>query len=94
MVERRFGPGARVRVRLSDPLGHTRAPRYVRGHEGVVVASGGVHPLPDKVVTGADPQAVREPVYSVRFASGDLWGVAGHSVTVDLWESYLETADG
>jgi len=90
----RFGPGARVRVRLSDPVGHTRAPRYVRGHEGVVVASGGTHPLPDMVVAAGDPRAGREPVYSVRFASGELWGVAGHSVTVDLWESYLEPADG
>jgi hypothetical protein len=89
----RFGPGARVRVRLTDPQGHTRAPRYVRGHEGVVVASGGVHPLPDAVVAGIDPQTVQEPVYAVRFASHELWGVDGHSVVVDLWDSYLEAAD-
>jgi hypothetical protein len=33
-----------------------------------------------------------EPVYAVRFAARDLWGAGSHSVTVDLWESYLEEA--
>jgi len=50
---------------LADPVGHTRAPRYVRGHQGVAVALPGVHPLPDAVVRGADPQRVREPVGAV-----------------------------
>ncbi|MGH8895945.1 MAG: SH3-like domain-containing protein [Egibacteraceae bacterium] len=81
-----------MRVRLDDPAGHTRAPRYVRGHVGVVVEADGVHPLPDAVIAGADPLTVREPVYAVRFAACDLWGVGDHSVTVTLWETYLEAA--
>jgi hypothetical protein len=92
-VTERFAADTRVRVRLADPLGHTRAPRYVRGRAGVVVAVHGEHPLPDAVVAGADPQDVREPVYAVRFGSDELWGVDGHSVTIELWESYLEPAD-
>jgi hypothetical protein len=89
----RFAADARVRVRLADPLGHTRAPRYARGHTGVVVAVHGRQPLPDAVVAGADPERVGEPVYAVRFDSDELWGVDGHSVTIELWESYLEPAD-
>jgi nitrile hydratase len=81
-------PGDRVRVRVQDPPGHTRAPRYVRGHVGVVVEQHGVHPLPDAVVAGSGPAP--EPVYAVRFAARDLWGDGDHSVTVNLWESYLE----
>lgn len=38
----------------------------------------------------AEPRV--EPVYTVAFAAGDLWGEGGHEVTVDLWESYIERA--
>ena len=33
-----------------------------------------------------------EPVYTVRFAAGELFGAGDHSVTVDVWESRLEDA--
>jgi hypothetical protein len=85
----RFGIGARVRARPGDPDGHTRLPRYVRGHHGVIVDDHGSWPLPDEAVRGT---ARMEPVYAVRFAARDLWGAGSHSVTVDLWESYLEEA--
>jgi nitrile hydratase len=85
----RFGPGDRVWVRNVDPDHHTRAPRYVRGHQGVVVESQGVWPLADDGARGLpDPRV--EPVYTVRFAAHDLWGGGAHWVTVDLWQSYLE----
>lgn len=87
-----YEPGDRVRVRLHDPPGHTRAPRYVRGRTGVVVERHGTHPLPDAVVTGADP-SLRLPVYAVRFNADDLWGSGDHGVTVNLWSAYLEPAD-
>ena len=83
-----FAPGTHVRVRPCDPDVHTRAPRYVRGHHGVVVEQHGVHPLPDAVVSGAETRL--EPVYAVRFAARDLWGEGEHTVTVNLWASYLE----
>ena len=34
-----YAAGSRVRVRTGDPDHHTRVPRYVRGHTGVVVAA-------------------------------------------------------
>lgn len=87
--EPRFAAGARVRARGTDPDGHTRVPRYVRGHTGEVLAVRGCWALPDLVVRGVSR---REPVYAVRFAAADLWGGGSHTVTLDLWESYLEEA--
>jgi nitrile hydratase len=29
-------------------------------------------------------------VYAVRFPAAQLWGEGEHTVTVDLWQSYLE----
>jgi hypothetical protein len=88
----RFGPGDRVRVRRMRPPGHTRCPRYARGVMGEIRAVRGLDRLPDRAVYGE--QVEREPVYSVAFASGDLWGTGGEppfTVLLDLWESYLES---
>ncbi|MFC5748349.1 SH3-like domain-containing protein [Actinomadura rugatobispora] len=85
-----FAVGDRVRVRPGDPVHHTRAPRYVRGQAGEIVLSHGAWPLPDDGARGIDPPRV-ETVYVVRFDARDLWGgEGGHTVAVDLWESYLE----
>jgi nitrile hydratase len=89
----RFGPGQRVRVSRMHPPGHTRCPRYVRGAVGVVEAIRGADRLPDRAVYGerVDP----EPVYSVAFSSEELWGPSDEptwTVSVDLWDSYLEPA--
>ena len=89
----RLAVGDAVRVRLDDPPLHTRAPRYVRGHTGRVVA---VHPartVPDEVVAGV-PAPAREAVYTVWFAAAELWGDGTHSVAVDLWERYLDPTGG
>lgn len=88
----RFAAGQRVRVVLDDPAGHTRAPRYVRGHVGEIVERHGRHPLPDAVVAGGRPEP--SAVYAVRFDADQLWESGGHSVTVNLWDEYLEPADG
>jgi nitrile hydratase subunit beta len=82
--------GSRVRVRAGDPDHHTRAPRYVRGHAGEVVAALGRWPVPDDSARGLRPR--RETCYAVRFSAADLWGSGDHTVTVDLWESYLDRA--
>ncbi|HWG62722.1 MAG TPA: SH3-like domain-containing protein [Streptosporangiaceae bacterium] len=82
-------PGTRVRVRAEDPDHHTRVPRYVRGHDGEVIEGQGSWPLPDDRARGIEPPRV-ETVYAVRFPAAVLWGEGSHSVTVDLWESYLE----
>ena len=84
-----YAVGDRVRARAGDPDHHTRLPRYVRGQAGEVVARLGAWVLPDASVAGL---ATTEPCYAVRFAAADLFGSGNHTVTVDLWESYLERA--
>ena len=88
----RFRLGERVLVSQIDPSSHRRAPRYVRGQVGTVVAVHGRHVLPDDVVAHAAQPRV-EPVYAVSFAAAALWGTGDHSVTVNLWESYLAPAE-
>ena len=85
----RFAAGARVRARAADPDGHTRLPRYARGHIGEVVEVRATWQLPDDAVRGVFRT---EPVYAVRFPAAELWGSGSHSVIVDMWESYLEEA--
>jgi len=90
----RFAAGDRVRARELHVRGHTRLPRYARGHTGVVAR---VHPddwvFPDRHAHGQGeaPQAV----YAVRFEARDLWGDGaepGVTLHVDLFEDYLEPA--
>ncbi len=49
----KFKAGDRVRCRNINPLTHTRLPRYVRGHVGVVERDHGVQVFPDSTSTGA-----------------------------------------
>jgi hypothetical protein len=88
----RLAAGAAVRVTARDVAVHTRAPRYVRGHVGSVVASHREHPLPDSVVAGDDPPRTGT-VYAVRFAAAELFGTGDHTVVVDLWEQYLQPVE-
>jgi nitrile hydratase len=83
----RFSAGDRVRARAADPDGHTRLPRYVRGHVGEVLELRATWALPDDTVRRVSNH---EPVYAVRFGAEELWGAGSHSVILDLWESYLE----
>jgi nitrile hydratase subunit beta len=86
----RFALGDRVRCRLDGGSGHTRLPGYVRGRAGVIHAHHGGHVLADASARG-DKRG--EHLYTVSFASADLWPEAktsGDRVFVDLWESYLE----
>jgi len=83
----RFAPGARVRARALDPDGHTRLPRYARGHIGEVVEVRAAWQLPDEAVRGVFRS---ELVYAVRFPAAELRGSGSHAVFVEMWESYLE----
>ena len=88
-----FAVGDRVRARNLNPVGHTRLPRYVRGRVGVVERSHGAHVFPDAHAHGGgeDPRHL----YTVRFSARELWGpdASEHdSVSLDLWEPYLERA--
>jgi len=88
-----FAVGDKVRARNLHPDGHTRLPRYVRGHKGMIERVHGAHVYPDThAQTGDD-----DPhwLYTVRFASRELWGpnaAERDSVSLDLWEPYLERA--
>ncbi len=90
----RFKAGDRVRARRINPSTHTRLPRYVRGHAGVVERLCGCHVFPDSNARGAgeNPQWL----YTVTFDGAELWPDApDHSVkvSVDAWEPYLESVD-
>ena len=88
----RFAPGQSVRCRLDGGSGHTRLPGYARGRAGVIHAHHGGHVLPDAAARG---EHRGEHLYTVSFASSDLWAEAKGRVDrvfADLWESYLEPA--
>ncbi len=90
-VTPRFATGDRVRVWNRHPTGHTRAPRYVRGHTGVIDRDHGVFIFPDS--HARDGNQNPQHLYSVRFAATELWGpeaAASDKVYVDLWDDYLE----
>ena len=85
-----FRPGDRVRARRADPPHHTRLPRYARGAVGTVLERQGHYLLPDDRARRLPAEP--EPVYTVRFAAAELFGEGDHTVTVDLWESYIRPA--
>ena len=87
----RFKPDDRVRARNIHPTTHTRLPRYVRGHVGVIERLHGAHVFPDSTVLGKgeDPQWL----YTVCFDSQELWGTNADptvKVSIDAFEPYLE----
>jgi nitrile hydratase subunit beta len=87
-----YAVGDRVRARSDRPPGHTRLTGYVCGKTGTVTALAPAQVLPDSAAhfRGENP----EHVYSVEFDSAELWGPDAEpfSLTVDLFESYLEKA--
>ena len=88
-----FKVGDRVQVKMFNPSGHTRAPRYVRGRTGEIVMHHGAHVFPDASAHG-DP-GVAHHIYNVAFTAEELWGPDGQggAVHLDLWEPYLDAAE-
>ena len=88
-----FAVGAKVRTAKFGHSGHTRLPGYMRDRVGTVVLHHGAHVLPDVSATLAGEAP--EHLYTVRFAARELWGPeadANHTVSADLWQSYLAPA--
>ena len=88
-----FKPGDKVRARNINPVTHTRLPRYVRGHSGIVERINGCHVFPDSSASdqGDNPQWV----YTVVFDSRELWGDGADptlKVSIEAFEPYLERA--
>ena len=88
-----FKVGQRVRARNMNPVGHTRLPRYARGKTGTIIRDHGVYSFPDTNAHFLGEK--RQHVYSVRFASRELWGESASPrdcVHLDMWDDYLERA--
>jgi len=92
-TEPKFKIGDTVRCKNIHPKGHTRLPRYVRGHVGVIERNHGTHVFPDSVsVDGIEnPQWL----YTVVFKSQELWGPDADptiTISIDAFEPYLDLA--
>jgi nitrile hydratase len=88
-----FAVGDRVRTKTINPPTHTRLPRYVRGHVGVIERIHGAHVFPDSNAHGAGEHP--QWLYTVTFDGRELWGSdaePGSQISVDAWEPYLEPA--
>ena len=89
----RFAIGDRVRARNIHPPTHTRLPRYVRGHAGVVERVHGSHVFPDTIATGRGEHP--QWLYTVVFESRELWGPDADPtirISIDAFEPYLDPA--
>jgi nitrile hydratase len=87
----RFAAGDRVRAVNVHVAGHTRLPRYVRGHIGTVESVRGAFVFPDANAHGHGPDP--QWCYTVVFEAAELWGASADprsSVSVDAFEPYLE----
>jgi nitrile hydratase subunit beta len=87
----RYNVGDHVRVRDMNPLGHTRAPRYVRNRIGIVERIHDAFVFPDANAKSED--APPQWLYSVGFAADGLWGEdapPATTVVVAVFESYLQ----
>jgi len=88
----RFEIGDKVRGKNIHPTGHTRLPRYARGHVGEIISDYGLHVFADSSAHGDDDP---QHLYCVRFSSVELWGedgTEGDYIYVDLWDDHLEAA--
>ncbi len=90
-AEPRFRPGDGVITKNVHPPGHTRLPWYARAKRGRVESIHGPFMRPDTRAHHLSHDW--EPVYTVVFQARELWGEqaeAGVSVSLDLWQHYLE----
>ena len=87
-----FAAGDDVIVKNEHPKHHTRVPRYLRGHRGVVHRHHGVHRFQDDV-GGND--VGQQHLYTVKFTGPELWGSRAHPndvIHAELWDYHLQAA--
>lgn len=98
----RFAVGARVRVAFRDPPDtprkpHLRTPFYIRGKEGEIERICGAFRNPEDLAYGGDGLP-RRALYRVRFDQARVWGnydgAAHDTVDVEIYEHWLEPAEG
>jgi nitrile hydratase beta subunit len=88
----RFAVGDRVRMRTAQVGHHTRLPGYSRGKIGCIEQVRGVHVFADTHAQGLGEQP--QWLYTVVFNARELWDrddVRCQSVSIDVWEPYLES---
>ncbi len=92
-----FAVGDPVRVIDREVSGHNRTPRYVRGKRGVVERICGAFRKPEELAYGKLDGGL-STLYRVRFAQREIWpdyrGAAGDTLDVELYEYWLEPAEG
>jgi hypothetical protein len=88
-----FSPGDVVTVRAIYPLGHVRAPFYIRGKRGVVERLCGLYGNPEELAY-ARSGLPRQPLYRVRFFQRDVWteygGQAEDTVDIEIYQHWLD----
>ena len=89
----RFAMGDLVVVTATPTQGHTRCPAYLRGAAGVIEQVYALAHVPE--VRAHSSARCREHTYAVMFEACKLWpqdaaASTSHTVTVDVFESYLE----
>jgi nitrile hydratase len=95
----RFAPGDRVHVaaRYPETPCHIRTPFYIRGKTGTVERLCGEYKNPEDLAFGKY-DTDRFPLYRVRFDQAHVWpdydGAAADKVEVEIFEHWLEPAEG
>jgi nitrile hydratase len=88
-----FEVGDVVVVKNEHPTWHTRAPRYTRGHRGIIQKHHGVHVFEDGIPKDLHPGP--QHLYTVTFTAKELWGERGNvndRINAEFWEYHLEPA--
>lgn len=91
----KFGSGDRVRIDDRAPLGHCRAPLFVRGHLGTVVEIHGAFRDPERLAYH-QPGLPAQVLYKIRLQQTDLWpdyaGDPKDQLELDVYENWLHPA--
>ena len=92
-IQTRFQTGDRVTVRAAYPIGHVRAPYYIRGKPGVIERYCGAYPNPEELAY-ARTGLPKQPLYRVRFKQTEVWphyrGSASDTVDVEIYQHWLD----
>ncbi|MBU2531490.1 MAG: nitrile hydratase subunit beta [Alphaproteobacteria bacterium] len=91
----KFRLGDHVRVDDREPLGHCRAPHFIRGRTGTVVTIQGAFRDPERLAYHR-PGLPALTLYKVRFDQCVLWpdysGPERDRLELDIYENWLEPA--
>lgn len=90
-----FAVGDAVRVRRAFPIGHVRAPFYIRGKAGTVERYCGEFGNPEeRSVMQEDGPPIG--LYRVRFRQAEVWpdyeGRPEDSIDIEIYANWLERA--